>query len=152
MPSQPKPLWVLTWLLLIMAPVLNTLYWNIVLEAGVLPHDGDAIAIPIFAGMVFTVLISPFVLTVSWLCLRRYNPRTRFLAWRSDRPVRSIFASLVFGAAALGLAGMLAHDVRDMFGDYPGYEFLFTSLLPPAIVWSLAMRAAFIEQCGAGAV
>lgn len=146
MPRSPTPIWILTVALLIANPILNDFYWGQVLRAGVLPDDGDSIGIPIFAALVFTLMVAPFVIGVTRYCLRGYNPRARIAAWRSDRLVRSLVSTIVFGGAASILAVLLASDLRDMFKDYPWYEFTFTPLVPPAIAWSLAMRSAVIER------
>ena len=145
MPSRPKPLWVLTVLLLIGAPAANIIYWDRVLASGVLPMDADSVGIPMGLGIIFTILVTPFVLGVTWLCLRRYNPQARFFAWRKDRPFRSLMASLIFGGAA---ALLVLNIIASPWFGYPWYEFIFDALSIPAIVWSLAMRAAVIEQFG----
>jgi hypothetical protein len=143
MPSQAKPLWVLTLLMLFAGPAANMIYWERVLMSGVLPPDGDAIAIPIFEGILGALIITPFVLGVTWFCLRRYNPQTRFLAWRSDRKLRSLFSSLLFGSAAC----FVARDVINIFlGHYSSYEYIMLPFLALCIGWLFAMRAALIEQ------
>lgn len=151
MPLRPMPLWVLTVLLLISAPVINITYWWQVLTSGVLSPDKDAVAIPMFAGILVTLIVAPFILGVTWFCLRRYNSRSKLFAWRADRPLRSLFATIIFGGAAGALALALIYDLRDMFSNYPWYEFLYTALLPPSIAWLLTMRAALIEQAGSAA-
>lgn len=61
-PHTTTPIWMLTLGLLITHPLLAALYWGRVLAAGVLPHDGDAIAIPIFGALLFTMIVAPFVI------------------------------------------------------------------------------------------
>jgi hypothetical protein len=143
MPSTAKPLWLLTWLAIMVGPITNFIYWNAVLESGVLPHDGEAIAIPIFQGLVGTVALAPMVLAIAWYCLRRYNPKTSIFAWRNDRTIIGALATLVFG----GLTCLFAYDVgRVLLGHYSPLEFIS---IPSALVrmaWLMAMRAALIEQ------
>ena len=58
-------------------PVVNFIYWPAVLRSGVLPSDGDSIGIPMFGSVLATLVVSPVILGVACLCLRRYNPDTR---------------------------------------------------------------------------
>jgi hypothetical protein len=143
MPSRAKPLWGLTVMLLVGAPVLNIVYWWQVLTSGVLPTDKDAVVPLMVAGVIAAGLVAPFILGLTWVCLRYYNPRTRLLAWREDRPVRSILATLIFGGMAAVFAVTLAITLIE---GYPLQEYILVMLLPPGIVWLLAMRAAVIEQ------
>ncbi len=117
-----------TVLLLVGAPALYILSWIEVLKAGVLPTDGGSVAIFMFAGLVFAVLVAPFVLGTTWLCLRRYTPGTSLLAWRADRPVRSILAGLVFEGGAAVFAVPVIHE---LFVSAPWYEFIPTAIGPP---------------------
>ncbi len=144
MPDRSKPLWILTAALLVGTPALWIVYWWQVLASGSLPHDGDAVAIPMFAGVVTGFLASPLVLATAWFCLRRYDPRTRLLAWRGDRPVRSVAATLVFGGPALVLTAGLLHDL--ILGVEPLHEYILVALRAPWIAWLLAMRAALVGQ------
>ena len=146
MPRSTTPIWILTLGLLIANPLFHDFYWGKVLESGALPHNGDSIGITVFTALLLTMMVSPLVIGITWYCLRRYNSQARIFAWRSDRPFRSITYTLVFGGAAFAIARLLAVDVSDMFKDYQWYEFIFTLRLPPAIVWSMAMRSALIEQ------
>lgn len=87
MPARASMLWMLTALLLLAFPVLNFIYWPQVLKSGVLPPNGDSIGIPVFGSIFLTLIVSPIVIGLAWLCFRRYNPRTRLFAVRfSLRP------------------------------------------------------------------
>lgn len=146
MPSTAKPLWLLTWLAILVGPITDFLFWNAVLKSGALPHDGDAIAIPIFRGIVGTVALAPLVLTITWFCLRRYNAQTSIFAWRKERPVVSIVATMIFG----GLTCILAYDaVGILMGYYPPPEFISIPAALIRMAWLLAMRAALIDQLNA---
>lgn len=145
MPTRALPLWLFTIALLIGAPIVNIVYWLQVLASGTLPHDGDAVAIPMAGGVILTLMLAPLVLGTAWICLRRYDPGTRLAAWRQDRPVRSLLATLVFGGPALVLA---AGAVHDLLTPGPWYEHIPVALSVPCIIWLLAMRAAFVEQRG----
>ena len=143
MPSRAWPLWCLTGLLIVGFPALNFVYWPLVLRSGALPADGDSIAIPMFTGVVVATVASPFVVGAAWLSLRRYNALTRFASWRSDRPYRSIIATVVFGGAAVWIAADLA---RGWSRDLPPYEYLWAVYGGLLVLWLLGLRAAFIEQ------
>ena len=103
-------------------------------------NTAAATVFPMFSGVVMSFLASPLVLATAWFCLRRYDPRTRLLAWRGDRPVRSVAATLVFGGAALVLTAGLLHDL--ILGVEPLHEYILVALPAPWIAWLLAMRAA----------
>ena len=143
MPSKAEPLWVLTALVLFGFPVTNFIYWPEVLRSGVLPPDGDSIAIPMVGSVLLMLIVSPVVLGMTWLCVRRYNPETRLFAWRHDRPLRSMLASLVFGSAAAFVAFAASAELRR---DWPWYEYVPFTYLALWIPWLLGLRAAVIEQ------
>ncbi|MGU3479136.1 hypothetical protein [Methylobacterium sp. D48H] len=146
MPSTAKPLWLLTWLAIMVGPVTDFLFWTAVLKSGALPHDGDAIAIPIFQGIIGTVALAPLALTITWFCLRRYNAQTSIFAWRKERPVVSIVATMVFG----GLTCLLAYDVGRVFmGYYSPPEFISIPAALIRMAGLMAMRAALIDQLNA---
>lgn len=145
MPSRSWPLWVLSCSLLLSLPVLSFIYWPMVLRSGVLPTDADSIGIPMFNDLLTAVLGAPIVLGIAWLCFRRYNPETRLAAWRSDRPARSLLATLILGGAAGALTVLLLAVTRL---DWPWYEHLWTGYALLWVWWFLALRAALIEQLG----
>lgn len=146
MPSRSWPLWMLGGLLLLGLPALSFVYWPHVLRSGVLPPEADSIAIPMFNDLLVAVVLTPFVLGTAGLCLRRYNRSVRLAAWRLDRPIRSLVASLVLGGAAAALAAVLVVDIRS---DWPWYEHLWTGYSLLWLWWFLALRAAVIEQLSA---
>lgn len=143
MPSRPWPLWLLTGLVLLGFPVVNFIYWPQVLRSGVLPVDGDSIGIPIFGSILAALVLSPLILGVTWLCLRRYNPKTRFIGWRSDRPIRTATATLSLGSAAALLAIALLSDLRT---DSPWYEYLWSVYFALWVPWLLGLRAPVVDQ------
>lgn len=144
MPSRPWPLWCLTGLVLLAFPPLNFVYWPQVLRSGVLPPDGDSIFIPMLGSIYVTLLLSPLILGVAWLCLRRYNPKTSIAAWRRDRPYRSAVVTLLFGPAA---ALMTAAAVQGVLTPaMPWYEYLWAAYFALWGLWLLYLRAAAIDQ------
>lgn len=142
-PTSARPLWILTGLLLTFYPVLNFVYWPQVLRSGDLPPDGDSIGIPMYGSILMTIVASPVVLGIAWLCLRRYNPATRFATIRRDRPIRTVAASFVFGGAAvLAVIGIFAELRHAM----PWYEYLWAGYAMAWVPWLLGVRAAVIDQ------
>lgn len=143
MPARPWPLWLLTASLLIVFPILNFIYWPFVLQSGVLPPDADSIGIPMFGSVLVALVASPIVVGVAWLCLRQYNPATRFAALRLDRPYRTAVATLIFGGSA---ALMSFGAVVDVTTALPWYEYLWSAYTALWVAWMLAMRASLVEQ------
>ena len=143
MPPRSWPLWLLTVLVIVGFPAVNFIYWPQVLRSGVLPSDGDSIAIPMFGSAFVALAASPLVLGVAWLCLRRYNPHTRLAAWRRDRPYRSALATLTFVTAAALAAGAA---ITTLTLDAPWYDYLWLGYFGVWVLWLLALRAAIIEQ------
>ncbi len=130
-------------MLLAFYPVLNFVYWPQVLRSGVLPPDGDSIGIPMYDSILVTIVASPVVLGIAWLCLRHYNPATRLATIRWERPIRTVAASLVFGGAAvLAVIGIVAELGRAM----PWYEYLWAGYALAWMAWLLGVRAAVIDQ------
>lgn len=143
MPSTSWPIWFLTIQLLVWFPVLNFIYWPYVLESGILPPDSDGIGVPMVGSVFVAILASPVVLSVSWLCLRRYNPNSRILGWHTGRRVRSVVATTVLGLPATLLTIGFIAEIRR---DWPWYEYLWTVYGLPLAAWLLALRAAITHQ------
>jgi hypothetical protein len=141
--SRPLFLWSLTGLILMGFPILNFIYWSEVLRSGVLPIDGDSIGIPIMGSVLATVVLSPFILGGTWLCLRRYNPETRLWSWRRDRPIRSAVATILFGAGSVFLTAVCLDSLRP---SLPWYEYLWPAYFSVWVPWLLGLRAAVIDQ------
>ena len=125
MPSRPAPFWWLTAFILLAYPVLNFIYWPQVLRSGVLSPDADSIAIPIFGSVLTTIVASPLILTLAWLCLRRDNPDTNLWTWRQDRPFRSVGTTIFFGGASLLIAAGVFESFKPPF--LPWYENLWAA-------------------------
>ena len=143
MPARSSTLWMLTALLLLAFPGLNFVYWPQVLLSGALPANSDSIGIPIFGSIILTLIASPLVIGVAWLCLRRYNSRTRLFAFRFDRPYRSALATSIFG---LGAFLLCLSAVLELARAMPWYEHLWSAYTMLIVVWLLALRASLIEQ------
>ena len=143
MPSRPLLMWVLTGFVLTGFPVVNFIYWPEVLRSGVLPSDGDSIGIPMFGSVFVTLILSPLILGITWLCLRRYNPETRLASWRPDRPYRSVVLTGLSGAGSVFLAAVIFDGLRP---GLPWYEYLFEAYFALWLPWLLGLRAAAIEQ------
>ncbi|WP_126665583.1 hypothetical protein [Croceibacterium ferulae] len=143
MPSRSSTLWTLTALLILAYPALNFVYWPEARNSGILPADGDSIDIPMFGSLLVTLIASAIVLGVAWLCFRRYNPSTRLLAFRLDRPYRSFIATVVFGvSAAILCLGALVDTIIAM----PWYEYLRAEYMMLAAAWLLTLRTSWIDQ------
>jgi hypothetical protein len=133
----------LTALVLVGFPAINFIYWPELLRSGAFLPDGDSIAVPMFGGVLATLFLSPLILGISWLCLRRYNPDARLLSWRPDRPFRSAALTVLFGsAAALVTAGILV----GLTSARAWFEFLWPSYLAFWLPWLLGLRAAAVDQ------
>ena len=143
MPSKPWPIWVLSCFLIVGLPLFSAVYWPQLAQAGALPAEIGPPMIPILESVYAAAILAPFVLAITYLCLRRYNPETRLLSWRRERPIRSIFLTIVFVAAAAELAMLLGLYFS---ADEPWYEYLWTLYGAAWIAWLLALRAAGVEQ------
>lgn len=125
---------------------MNFIYWPQILRSGVLSPDADSIAIPMFGSVLATLIMSPVILALAWLCLRRYNPGTKLWAWRKDCPFRSVGATIFLGGAALVIiAGVFESLMPPLL---PWYEYLWTAYLLGWLLWLLGLRAAAIDQLG----
>jgi hypothetical protein len=138
-------MWLLTGLLPLGFPLVGFIYWPQVLRSGVLPPDADSISIPMFSSVFAGLILSPLVLGVAWLCLRRYDGQARIAVWRNDRPVRSTTITFLFGGAATFLAVLV---VADLSRSSPWYEYLWTGYAALWLPWLLGLRAAAIQQPG----
>jgi hypothetical protein len=142
-PRQPVILWVYTSLLILGFLIANIIYYDRLLASGTLSPDADSVAIPMFDGIMLTVFCAPFVMAITWLCLRHYNAGTKLLAWRVDRPVRSFAATLACMTMAVALIVATINDFRKAL---PSYEYILTYYSLLWIPWLLWLRAAVIEQ------
>ena len=146
MPSRPAPFWWLTASILLAFPVLNFIYWHQVLQSGALSPDADSIAIPIYEGVLTTIIASPVILALAWLCLRRYNPDTNLWTWRQDRPFRSVGTTILFGGASILITAGVFESFK--LPLLPWYEYLWSAYFLGWLPWLLGLRAAAIDQLG----
>ncbi len=146
MPSRPWPWWLLTGLLLTSFPLVSLAYWIAVLEADLLPPVRDSISIPIFASVIATLLATPVILGIAWLCLQRYPDSSLFLAWRRDRPWRSVLVTL----ACLLAAGSLCWEiVAALRASSFWHDYLWPAYLGLWLPWLAGMRAAAMGRTAA---
>lgn len=139
-------LWLLTIALLLGFPLVSFYYWGGVLRSGTLPADADSVMIPAMGSIGLAIFASPVIVGITWLCARRYNPATRWTAWRADRPWRSRLVSIGFcGFAAMLLALLIAGGA----GPLEPYEYSWIAYGALWLPWLLGLRAALIEQRGA---
>lgn len=143
MPEKPWPIWLLVFALLVGCPAVSFIYFPLLLRSGTLPFDGDSIAIPLAGSLEVTVVLSPFVLAIAWACLRNYNSRAKLLAWRRDRPVRSLCATLAFGSAAALFAVATVELARSSIFWFDGLWVAYSALW---VLFMVLLRAAVIEQ------
>jgi len=59
-------------------------YFERTYELGWYPPEGDAIAIPIAGNAIVTLFVSPILILILWLILRRFPTRVRVLAWSNE--------------------------------------------------------------------
>lgn len=140
--------WLLTASLLIGFPVVNGIYWWKVLKSGALPPDGDSIAIPIFLSFLLALILTPFVVALSWFALRRSRRTTRLWVWREDRLVWSVVATMLCGLPAAACALLLVRDfvLAYPWNEYPWYEYLWSIFGLMLLMWFLTLRAALIDK------
>lgn len=142
MPGRPI-LWMYTSLLIFGFPIVNIIYYDRLLASGTMSPDADSVAIPMFGSVILTAFCAPFVVAITWLCLRHFNAGTKLLAWRSDRPVRSFAATLACVTMAITL---IAATITDFRKSLPSYEYILTYYSLLWLPWLLWLRAAVIEQ------
>lgn len=144
MPAKPWPIWVAAWLVILSFPLVSLLYITEATRHGSEALDSDS-ALFWTIGSLFLapMIMMPVMFFATYISVKRYDPGGGFLVWRSDRPVRSLLVTLLFGAPALVLIWMLIDGFP--FGQ-PWYEWLWVPLDLVAILWLLWVRAAAINQ------
>lgn len=143
MPKTAKPMWLYTWILVFAQPLVVCIHFLNLGSSGRLPLEGDSIGIPIFGNIIAWISVTPFLLLLTWLMLRRYNPKSHLFAWDLDRPVRSIIASATLGGCGIALMLLSAFDFR---AAYAWYDHMLTVYTLCWAAWFLAMRAAVVRQ------
>jgi hypothetical protein len=96
-----------------------------------------------FSSIFVSVILALFILTLAWICLRRYNPQSSWLSWRQDRPVRSVFTTALTSVVVVPLAYGICVDVFTNMQGWPWYEYLWPAYSSLWLPWLLA---AFVEQ------
>jgi amino acid transporter len=142
MPRHPWPLWALTICLIVGFPTLNWVYWPLFVQSANLPPEGDSPIIVMMGGVIVAIIAAPVMIGGAALCLRRYNPKSRLLAFRRERMTESILLTLVFGAPALGLLLCAALQLSEPHW----FEQLWTAYWAALAYWLLALRAALLER------
>ena len=143
MPSRAWPIWLYTILLIVGYPVLNGFYTPLVSHSGLPPLDGEIESS--FQSISDALVAGSAAIGALWFCTRRYNPETRLLAWSDERLLRSIIASLLFGAMFLFLLAVLAVQLTAEWRWYNLVWVIYTILWLP---WPVCLRAALIDQRG----
>ena len=143
MPAKPWPIWAVAWLVLLGFPFVNIIYWPEATRYGIAAADSDAVALWTIGSLFLAPLIMmPVMFFATYIAVKRYHPGS-LLVWRSDRPLRSLLLTLLFGLPAAAVAWALV----DGFAlDQPWYEWLWVPLDLLAILWMLWVRAAAINQ------
>jgi hypothetical protein len=140
-------LWALSGALLLGFPLANLIILDQLARSAALPSNSDTVMIPMIGGFVLALLATPVVLGVAWICLRRFNPETRLLAWRRDRPARSLIATLAFGVPTVFVAVQVALGLAINLHDaLPWHAWLDPACFALCLTWLLGLRAAVIEQ------
>ncbi len=104
LPQHRWPIWLLMAGVVLGLPLTAFVYFPALLQTGILPPDGDSIAIPMAGSIFLAILMLPIAVVLTYLCTRRYLPGASLTAWRIDRPLLSIAVTLFFiGPAALVL-------------------------------------------------
>ena len=143
MPRSPGLIWILTGLLLLGFPAVSLIYWPEVLRSGALPPNGDSVAIPMFGSIIVTLALSPFIIGITQLGLKRYNPETRLASWRHDRLYRSILVTVVCGGMAIVIGALTVEGLETALH---WYDYLWPAYYALCLLWLLAYRAAVIDQ------
>ena len=87
MRRKPWPIWVLSSFLIVGLPLFSLIYWPRLAQSGALPPESEPATIPIMESVYAAAILAPFVLAITYLCVRRYNPDTRLLG---SRPINGI--------------------------------------------------------------
>ena len=143
MPHRSFTIWVYTLMLIIGLPLTSAVYFLVLLASGALPIDADSIGIPMFGIVLITPIIGAVALMINWLCLRRYNYTASIIAWRGDRPVRSMLMSSICAAISMMLIGCF---IADVLAELPPYEYILSCYSLCWLPWLFWLRAASIEQ------
>jgi hypothetical protein len=119
-------------------PATAWVYFPLELQAGVLPPDGDTIALPMAGSILTATLLAPVVLGVTSLCLHWRTDSRRILGWRRDRPVIAALGTLLFGIPAAWVAVTVG---LSLLQPQPLYEYLWLPFMVCLIAWLLILRA-----------
>lgn len=142
-PSADQLIWLFTVLTIAGHPMMSFFYWTSVLEAGVLPHDRDSVAIFIFGDVVVAMIAAIPMLALTKLALILKAGPFRLRGWNKDRPILSIVWSLALGCPALYLMVM---TVQDLITPWPWYAYVWILQIAAVIVWLLVLRGAALSS------
>lgn len=137
-PDRRWPIWLLALLMIVGFPATAWIYFPLVLQSGALSPGGDAIAIPMVGSILSAILLSPIVLAVTFLCLRRRTDSRRIFGWRRDQPIVAALGTLLFGGSAAWVAVAVAASLSP---PQQGHEYLWLPFVACLIVWLLILRA-----------
>ena len=137
-PDRRWTVWLLALLMIVGLPATAWVYFPLMLQSGALSPGGDAIAIPMFGSILSAIILSPIVLGVTFLCLRRRTDSRRIFGWRRDRPVVAALGTLLFGGPAAWVAVTV---VASLLRPQQGYDYLWLPFVACLIAWLLILRA-----------
>ncbi|USI72056.1 hypothetical protein [Sphingomonas morindae] len=143
MKLSPKAIWGLSAIVVLGLPLTMWIWCPLILEAGVLPPDGDTIVIPMFESAVFAALLAPFVAAVTRACTRSAANPIELTAWRRDRPILSIALTV---ATAVPFAIALCAIESEITAPRGWYGLIWLPYTLTVMLWLALTRAAAIQK------
>ena len=148
-PARAWPVWLVALLVPTSVMVAAWFYYPALLASGTLDPNADSIGIPIFQAMVSAVIVTPIVMGITAICLRRYRGRTPLNYWDRKRPARSFLVSLLF---ALPIITLITSTVYEHIQGWPWYEYLWDIVSLSFVAWLILLRPAVLDRRSAGDV
>jgi hypothetical protein len=110
-------------------PLVETVYYSIEEGRRVYPPNADSIGIPLYLVTMGLLLLSPVYVALVWAATRFYQGGRSLLAFDINRPMRSVFWSLLLGGLALFELYEAAYSVCRLVPMDVGADLLWAYLL-----------------------
>ena len=143
LPRRVCPIWAVSVLLPIGFAGLSPVYYSFLLRSGRLETQSDSIAIPIVQDFATAAVLTPVILIMTAVALRKYAGPVPLFVWDRSAHLRSIIVSIICVIPAVTAGLGIGYDVLQ---HLPWYEYFIDLNMIHGIVWLLLIRAAALSR------
>jgi hypothetical protein len=142
-PQQRWPVWLVSACVPLASITTSFLYYPLLLQSGLLDPNADSIGIPLAQDFFVATVSVPFIVVLTWACLRNYHGEVELLSWKPTKTIRFWAFTVIAGVFVAALFYNTITDLISIFW-WPNIIWIPHSLL--LAYWVLILRAAVLSK------